>query len=354
MKASNPEQSLPSIRIAVTEACNLKCDYCPTAGDSVEMQSERLDNGGFEEMLAAAVDVGFTDFSFTGGEPLLSDKTSERTFQLASLVNNLRAAKGMRGYTKLNTNGANILRYIDGVVETGFDELKVSLDTLNPITFKELAKRSSKVFDETVEGILAVKDEVPVRLQTVVGRYNIGELPEMIRFCADNGLDIKLFDLSRYDNALAGSGAFADENYISLQDVALMLEDQHGEPTIKYAVGGYGHAKKVFTTPEGTKIEIRDTSESAHYSPDLCDGCPKYMCQDGLCNLVIAADGHIRFCREGGVDQTISAKDRQGTLKTPEQLRADFVRAAGVFVTAKAIERQIQPSRPLLPLTVIR
>ncbi len=354
MGKSNLEQSLPSIRVAVTEACNLKCNYCPTAGDSVEMQSERLDTDGFEEMLAAAVDVGFTDFSFTGGEPLLTDKTSERTFQLASLVNNLRAAKGMDGYTKLNTNGANLLRHRDGVIEAGFDELKVSLDTLNPITFGKLAKRGSKVFDKTVEGILTVKDEVPVRLQTVVGKYNIGELPEMIRFCADNGLDIKLFDLSRYDNALAGSGAFADGNYISLQDVALMLEDRYGEPTTKYAVGGYGHAKKVFMTPGGTNIEIRDTSESAHYSPDLCEECPKYMCQDGLCNLVIAADGHIRFCREGGVDQTISAKDRQGTLKTSEQLRTDFAKAAGVFATAKAIKRQIQPGRPLLPLTVIR
>ncbi|HEX8762144.1 MAG TPA: radical SAM protein, partial [Candidatus Saccharimonadales bacterium] len=348
MEISNFER-FPSIRVAVTEACNLKCDYCPTAGDSVEMQSERLSTDGFEEMLTAAVDVGFTDFSFTGGEPLLTDKTAERTFQLASLVKDLRAAKGADGYTKLNTNGANLLRHKEGVVEAGFDELKVSLDTLDPATFSRVAKRNSEVFYKTVDGILAVKDEVPVRLQTVVGKYNFGELPEIIRFCTQNKLNIKLFDLSRYDNALAGSGSFADENYISLQDIALMFEDWLGEPTIKYAVGGYGHAKKVFTTREGTSIEIRDTSESAHYSPAVCEECPKYMCQDGLCNLVIAADGHIRFCREGGADQTISAKDRKGILKTPEQFRIDFVKAAGIFATAKAIKRQIKPNRPLLP-----
>lgn len=318
------------------------------------MQSGHLDTNGFEKILTTAVDVGFTNFSFTGGEPLLTSETSERTFRLASLVNTLRAAKGTEGYTKLNTNGANLLRYKEGVFEAGFDELKVSLDTLDPATFSHVTKRSGKVLHRTIEGILTVKDEVPVRLQTVVGKYNIGELPEMIHFCIDNGLDIKLFDLSRYDNALAGSGAFADENYVSLKDMALMLEDRYGKPATKYAVGGYGHAKKVFTTSEHTSIEIRDTSESAHYSPDVCEECPKYMCQDGLCNLVIAADGHMRFCREGGVDQTISLKDKRGTLKTSEQLRSEFVKAAGIFATSKAIKRQIQPVRPLLPLIVIR
>jgi molybdenum cofactor biosynthesis enzyme MoaA len=353
MKSSNYDKPLPSIRVAVTETCNLRCDYCPTDGDSVEMKNGALDTDGFENMITAAIDVGFTDFSFTGGEPLLSDRTADRTFQLAHLAKDLRTEKGSEGYTKLNTNGANLLRYQDGVVCAGFDELKVSLDTLNPATFKELARRNEKVFDATLQGILAVKDEVPVRLQTVVGKYNIDELPQMLAFCIEHGLDIKLFDISRYDNALAGSGNFADMNYVSLDTVSQILEEQYGEPAIKYAVGGYGHAKKVFTSPEGTRIEIRDTSKSAQYSPDLCESCPNYMCQDGLCNLVIAADGHIRFCREGGAEQTIPTQTERG-IKSPDELKSDFLKAAGIFALAQSIERPIVPARQLIPFTVIK
>ena len=84
---------------------------------------------------------------------------------------------------------------------------------------------------------------MPVRLQAVVGKYNIDELPTMIDFCRKHGLDIKFFDISQYDNALAGP-EFCDDNYVSLDPVAQQLEQDFGEPEIVYAVGGYGHPKK--------------------------------------------------------------------------------------------------------------
>ena len=264
---SEISKPLPSVRVAVTQSCNLRCDYCPTDGDSVEVQGPTLDHEGFERMLLAACEVGFTNFSFTGGEPLMTPKSAELTFDLANFVDQSRQSQG---YTKLNTNGANLLRYREQVLNDGFDELKVSLDTLDPTTFKQLAKRGEQVLGRTIEGILAVKDEVPVRMQTVVGKYNVGELPQMIGFCRQNGLDIKLFDISRYDNALAGSGKFCDDNYVSLGDISSQLKQAFGEPEIVYAVGGYGHAKQVFTTPEGTRIQLRDTSVSAQYSSELC------------------------------------------------------------------------------------
>ncbi|OGL21473.1 hypothetical protein A2707_05560 [Candidatus Saccharibacteria bacterium RIFCSPHIGHO2_01_FULL_45_15] len=354
MNQSNETFRYPSVRVAVTENCNLRCEYCPSDGDSVEMQSNALETEGFKQILKEAVEVGFTDFSFTGGEPLLTPQTAQRTFDLADFVNELRDDES-GGYTKLNTNGAHLLRYQDEIVTTGFTELKVSLDTLDPATFRSLAKRGEKVFQDTVDGIMALKDEVPIRLQTVVGKYNIDQIPDMIDFCAENNIDIKLFDISRYDNALSGSAAFANDNYISLEAISTALEYRYGTAEIKYAVGGYGHPKKVFTTSSGTKIEIRDTSPSAHYSSELCQSCPNYQCQDGLCNLVIAADGHIRFCREGGVDQTIPSHDTDGALMTPQAIRLNLAKAAGIFSAAQNVEHHgaLKSSRLHLPLSVL-
>ena len=319
------------------------------------MQSSALDTGEFKEMLEAAVDVGFTDFSFTGGEPLLTPQIAERTFELAKFVNNIRTDASKDGYTKLNTNGSNLLHYKDEIVDMNFTELKVSLDTLDAATFRALSKRGDKVLQATIDGILDLKQEVPIRLQTVVGKYNVGQITDILDFCTVNGLDIKLFDISRYDNALSGSSMFADMNYVSLTNLCETLESVYGKPDIKYAVGGYGHPKKVFTTNVGTKIEIRDTSPSAHYSSGLCEDCSHYQCQDGLCNLVIAADGHVRFCREGGIDQTISLRNEAGNLKTPKEIRSDLVRAAGIFDSSQDIERQVvrKPNRLHLPIRVI-
>lgn len=345
--------SLPSVRVAVTDVCNEHCSYCPTAGDSVEMQLDELDDTGFGQLVDTAIELGFSDYSITGGEPLVSDKTAQRTFMLARLINERRELAGRTGYTKLNTNGANLLRYQEDIRSTGFTELKVSLDSLNPETFQNLNGRGEKVLDATVAGILALKDHVPIRLQTVVGAYNVAEIPDMLQFCRSNGLDIKLFDISRYDNALAGSVQFWVDNYVPLAGITSDLQQQYGDPQIKYAVGGYGHPKRVFTTPEDTKIEVRDTSISAQYSSELCDGCPKYPCQDGLCNVVIAADGHIRFCREGGEEQTILTRDNAGQLLSAEVIRQQFVRAAGIFAAAQSLERPIRPVRHFLPLTVI-
>lgn len=333
----------PSVRVAVSEQCNLRCDYCPIAGDSVEMQSTRLGLDDFKALLSAAIDVGFQDFSFTGGEPLLTDSSAETTFELARFVNGRRPQ--VPGYTKLNTNGANVLRYFDGIVETGFDELKISLDTLRAEVFRRIAHRNESVFENTIEGILKIKDKVPIRLQTVVGKYNEDEVSAIIDFCVQNSLDIKLFDLSSYDNALSGSRNFADNNYVRLDKIALALEDDYGPPSIKYAVGGVGHAKKVFTTPKGTKIELRDTSVAAHYSKELCGGCPKYPCQDGLCNIVIAADGHIQFCREGGTTQTISLRDGCGKLYGRDKLVEGLAIAGKIFSSSQYIQRTIAPRR---------
>src|SRR4051794_318430 len=94
---TTPGRVLPAIRVAVTEVCNLRCQYCPEDGDSVQMQACGLNNEGFETLLTAACEVGFKSFSFTGGDPLATPEAARRTFILAQLVNRIR--EGL-GYTK--------------------------------------------------------------------------------------------------------------------------------------------------------------------------------------------------------------------------------------------------------------
>ncbi len=336
---------LPAIRVAVTEMCNLSCQYCPTDGDSVEMQAGRLEDPEFEEVLDSALSQGFSSFSFTGGEPLLSPKTAMRTTRLARYVNARKAELGLDGYTKLNTNGARLLDFEDEVRSAGFSELKISLDTLNPRTFKEVTKQDETVFKDTIDGILKFSGDIPIRMQMVVAQFNVEEVDAMVDFCRSNGLGLKLFDITSYDNALSGSADYALAGYIPLVDLREKFETQFGTPEIKYSTGGYGHPKRVFTTPEGAKLEIRDNAQGTHFSEGLCGSCPNYPCSEGISNIVIASDGHLRFCREGGVDQTIQSQDGSGELLPKEIINRNISDAAGYFAMS-TFETTVSPRVP--------
>ena len=326
---------LPAIRVALTETCNLRCQYCPTDGDSVDMQSGRLTDDQFEEVLGVALEQGFPHYSFTGGEPLVSEQMAIRTRRLARYVNTRKAELGLKGYTKLNTNGARLIDFQEEVDSAGFSELKISLDTLNPETFTAIAKRGKVIFDKTIEGIMAYSGRIPIRIQMVVSSLNIQEVPDMIAFCRNHGLSLKLFDITSYDNALAGSADYALSAYVPLTGYREMLEAEYGKPFIRQSKGGYGHPKRVYTTPENTQIEIRDSSQGTHFSADLCGSCPIYPCSEGISNIVIASDGHLRFCREGGKDQTIALQVEEGGLVSLSEIRNNLAIATGYFVGAK-------------------
>lgn len=341
---------LPSIRVAVTEQCNLRCQYCPVGGDSVAMQSGRLAEEQLQEILGVALEQGFANYSFTGGEPLISAEMAARTSRLAQYVNTRKAELGLYGYTKLNTNGARLIDFQEEVDEGGFSELKISLDTLSPETFTAVTKRSEAVFNKTIEGIMAYAGRIAVRLQMVVGSFNAHEVPSMIDFCRNHRLSLKIFDVSPCDDALAGSAQYAIDGYVPLDVYKAMLEADYGRPLIRFSKGGYGHPKRVYTTPENTQIELRDSAQGTHYSADLCSSCPKYPCSEGMSNMVIAADGHLRFCREGGRGQTLPSQAEQGGLLPSDKIKENLAKAAGYFATANfqtAVSSRIPIGRPL-------
>lgn len=344
---------LPAIRVAVTELCNLKCQYCPTDGDSVQMQKDRLSDDDFENILDIALEQGFTHYSFTGGEPLLSATTAERTRRLATHVNVRKDELKLDGYTKLNTNGARLVDFEDEVASSGFSELKISLDTLKPKTFQAVTRRNEAVFDKTVAGIELFAGRIPIRIQMVVGKHNKDEVDNMISFCRERGLSLKLFDITSYDTALAGSAEYATSSYIPLDTYRKQLEAEYGQPFIRNAKGGFGHPKRVYTTPEGTEIEVRDNMLGTHFSKELCGSCPNYPCAEGISNIVIASDGHLRFCREGGTDQTIPSQSENSGLYSPQELREHFARAAGFFAAAEYQPAGSKRIPVRIPLTVV-
>ncbi|MGH9552008.1 MAG: radical SAM protein, partial [Terriglobales bacterium] len=137
-----------SLRVSVTDRCNLRCQYCMPEKDYVWLPREDLLT--FEE-ITRLVDIftalGVRDVHLTGGEPLLRR-------DLSGLVQMLARNPLIEDFA-LTTNGIFLAEQAQALRDAGLHRITVSLDTLRPQTFRDLTRRD--VHARVLEGIDAVR-----------------------------------------------------------------------------------------------------------------------------------------------------------------------------------------------------
>src|SRR5207244_12726312 len=116
---------LESLRISVTDRCNMRCRYCMPEADYVWLPRESILT--FEEIARLAgvfAGLGVTKLRLTGGEPLLRQ-------DLPTLVALLHRDARSRDLS-LTTNGVLLAHQADALRAAGLGRVTVSLDTLRP------------------------------------------------------------------------------------------------------------------------------------------------------------------------------------------------------------------------------
>src|ERR1700731_2772229 len=139
---------LRSLRVSVTDRCNLRCNYCMPQEEYVWLPRQELLT--FEE-IARLVEVftslGVEDVRLTGGEPLLRR-------DLPQLVRMLAANPRIRDLA-LTTNGVLFAEQGAALRAAGLHRVTLSLDTLRPQRFAALAGRDTHA--QVLEGIAAAR-----------------------------------------------------------------------------------------------------------------------------------------------------------------------------------------------------
>src|SRR5262245_12368882 len=138
MKVSMPPidrfgRPLRSLRLSVTDRCNLRCQYCMPEPDYVWLPRESLLT--FEEIGAvvdAFTDLGVDRVRITGGEPLLRR-------DLDHLVGDLAARPAIRDLA-LTTNGLMLEAQAARLRSAGLHRVTISLDTLRRDRFRSLTR----------------------------------------------------------------------------------------------------------------------------------------------------------------------------------------------------------------------
>ncbi len=179
---------LRSLRISVTDRCNLRCQYCMPEDEYVWIPREQLLT--FEEIRALVkvfVKLGVEKLRITGGEPLLRR-------DLPVLIQMLSSEAGVRDLA-MTTNGILLAKCAGALADAGLARVTVSLDTLQSDRFKSLTKQDA--LDQVVQGIQAApRAGIPgLKINTVIMRgFNDDELINMLEFSKRNGAELRFIE----------------------------------------------------------------------------------------------------------------------------------------------------------------
>ncbi|MEW5982495.1 MAG: GTP 3',8-cyclase MoaA [Acidobacteriota bacterium] len=208
---------LRSLRVSVTDRCNLRCEYCMPEDDYVWLEREHLLH--FEE-IARVVDaftaLGADKVRLTGGEPLLRRNLD----QLVALL----AAKPALADLALTTNAMLLAEQAAPLKDAGLMRLNVSLDTLRPDRFAALTRQNE--FGRVMAGIqtaaVLFRD---IKIDTVVMRgVNDDELESLLDFGASIGAEVRFIEYMD----VAGATRWSPDLVLPRRDILERLRARYG------------------------------------------------------------------------------------------------------------------------------
>ncbi len=210
---------LTSLRLSVTDRCNLRCHYCMPEAEYAWLPREDILD--FEETTRLArvfASAGATRLRLTGGEPLLRRDLPVLVAQLADAVRWDDLA--------LTTNGILLAPVADALKTAGLQRITVSLDTLDPGRFKALTR--SDELPRVREGLEHAARVFPgFKIDTVVMRgVNDDEVTDLVREAARLGAEIRFIEYMD----VGGATRWTAEQVFSRRELLASLTRSFGAP----------------------------------------------------------------------------------------------------------------------------
>ncbi|MFL5403776.1 MAG: GTP 3',8-cyclase MoaA [Gemmatimonadales bacterium] len=268
---------LRSLRISVTDRCNMRCRYCMPEQDYVWLPRESILS--FEEIDRLAgifAGLGVNKIRLTGGEPLLRH-------DLSTLVSMLHRRTELSDIA-LTTNGILLARQAEGLRAAGLSRVTVSLDSLRANRMLEFAR--SPRHADVLAGIAAARVAgLGLKLNTVVIQgYNDDELVDLLEFGRSQGAEVRFIEYMD----VGGATDWSMRQVVSQREILESLQLRYGriEP-----VGQVDSAPaERFRLPDGTIFGV-----IASTTAPFCRTCDRAR---------LTADGTWLLCLygENGLD----------------------------------------------------
>ncbi len=160
MLIDNHNRTINYLRLAVTDRCNLRCNYCmPSEGINFVKNDKLLTIEELEKISEILVEQGIDKIRITGGEPFVRK-------DLMALLRHLTKFEGLKDIS-VTTNASLIGPHIDELKALGIKNINVSLDAINRETFERITRRDQY---DTVHGnlIRLITEGFNVRVNFIV------------------------------------------------------------------------------------------------------------------------------------------------------------------------------------------
>lgn len=207
-----------SLRLSVTDRCNIRCVYCMPAGAVKFLPKDQvLSFEEIERFVRVASGLGVDRLRITGGEPLVRS-------QLPALLRRLAALPGVREVA-ITTNGILLADHAQGLRDAGVDRINISLDSLREATFREVARRDG--LDKVLAGIAAAQQVGfrKIRLNAIAMRgLTEAEAPNLAAFARQRGLELRFIEYMPLD----AEGGWSRERVLSGDELRGIIERHHG------------------------------------------------------------------------------------------------------------------------------
>jgi cyclic pyranopterin phosphate synthase len=238
-------RSLASLRLSVTDRCNLRCSYCMPEPDYRWLpRAELLDFEELTRLTACFCAAGVDRVRLTGGEPLLRR-------DLAVLVCALRALPGVRELA-LTTNGLLLAEQAAGLRQAGLDRVTVSLDTLRADRFAALTRRDALASVLTgIEAARAAGLGAGLKIDAVVLRgLNDDEIVPLLDYGRSVGAEVRFIEYMD----VGGATGWKPEAVVSRAEILAAVERARG-PVRPHGERGAAPAER-FELDDGTTFGI--------------------------------------------------------------------------------------------------
>jgi GTP 3',8-cyclase len=312
------------LRVSLTDRCNLRCTYCmPPEGLEWLPKPELLTDDEVVRLVTVGVErLGITEVRYTGGEPLLRRG-------LVDIVARTTALRP-RPQVSLTTNGIGLARLAELLHEVGLDRVNVSLDTLDPDTFKRLSHRDR--LPDVLAGLAAAERAGlrPVKVNAVLMRdVNDREAVPLLRFCLEQGYELRFIEQMPLD----AQHGWRRDGMITADEILDRLTAEFTLVPDDAAVRGSAPAETFIVDGGPARVGVIGS-----VTRPFCGACDRVR---------LTADGQIRNCLFAREESDLRAALRSGA--SDPELAERWTAAVAAKRAGHGIDDVgfLQPARPM-------
>lgn len=291
-----------SLRISVTDRCNIRCFYCmPEEGVTFQAREDILSFEEIERVARVAASNGVTKLRLTGGEPLVRQG-------LPVLIKKLLAIPGIYDLA-LTTNAVLLAKHAAALYSAGLRRLNIHLDTLDRERFLQITRRDD--LGRVLEGIETARQVgfTKIKLNAVAMKgLNEPDIIPIAKFCRENALEARFIEFMPLD----AQHLWDRVKVLSADEILRRIRAEVGELIEVPDADPRAPATEYRYADGGGQVGV-----IASVTKPFCLNCNR---------LRLTSDGKLRYClfaieetdiktllRNGSPDEAIAAALRQTT-----------------------------------------